>query len=172
MATNPELRVPHALRPRFDEIVGLTDAVCREHLDEEYAELAREAAAALARKRPSPLLQAQARSWACGIVYALGRVNFLFDKSEKPYLSAPELCALFNVSAGTGAAKARVVLDALNTHQMDPRWSTASMIDRNPLVWFVEINGLIVDARRLPAEVQEELVRAGIIPYVHEPDAS
>ncbi|HYW07915.1 MAG TPA: DUF6398 domain-containing protein [Longimicrobium sp.] len=173
MAANPELRsVPHAVRPRFEEIVRLTDPVCREHLDDDYAELAREAAATLARKRPSPLLQAQARSWACGIVYAIGRVNFLFDKSEKPYLSAPELCALFNVSPATGAAKARVVMDALNTRMMDPRWSTTSMIDRNPMVWFIEINGLVVDARQLPAAIQEELVRVGAIPYVHEPDAS
>ena len=171
MASAPELRsIPHAVRPRVEEIVSITDAVCREHLNEEYAELAREAAATLARKRPSPLLKGQARSWACGIVYALGRVNFLFDRSNEPYMSAPELCALFKVSPATGSAKARTVLDALDAHQMDPRWSTTSMLDLNPLVWFVTINGVIVDARQLPREIQEELVRLKIIPYVSEPE--
>jgi hypothetical protein len=43
--------VPTILKPRFDEIVSLTDAVCRTHLTDEYAALARELAVALARKR-------------------------------------------------------------------------------------------------------------------------
>jgi hypothetical protein len=159
--------IPRAVSPRFGEVTALTDAVCREHLDDEYARLAREAAVALARKRPSPLLQGQARSWGCGIVYALGRVNFLFDRSEEPHLSAAEVCAAFGVSPATGSAKARVVQDALGMRPMDPRWSTAGFLDRNPLAWFVVINGVIADARGLPHEVQEELVRMGIIPYVH-----
>ena len=50
-----ELKVPKALRPVVDEIVGITDAVCLAVLDEEYADLARRAVAKLARKRPSPL---------------------------------------------------------------------------------------------------------------------
>ena len=43
------------MRARFDEIVALTDQVCGEYLDEEYAQLVRYATAALCRKRPSPL---------------------------------------------------------------------------------------------------------------------
>lgn len=54
-------RVPDAVRQRFDAIVGLIDGVCLAHLTEEYASLGRELATALARKRPSPLLQAVRR---------------------------------------------------------------------------------------------------------------
>jgi len=43
------------MKPIYDEITALTDSVCRQHLDEEYAQLARKMTAALARKRPSPL---------------------------------------------------------------------------------------------------------------------
>jgi hypothetical protein len=50
-----ELRVPKAVRLVADEIVAITDAVCRAVLDEEYADLTRRAVAKLARKRPSPL---------------------------------------------------------------------------------------------------------------------
>ena len=169
MKSVPEIRaIPRVARPRYEEITQLAEAVCLKHLDEEYAALSREAAATLARKRPSPLLQGQARSWACGIVYAIGRVNFLFDRSEPPYLSAPDLCALFDLSAATGSAKARVIMDALGAFQMDPRWSTRRMIERNPLVWFLDMDGLIVDARDLPRDLQERLVQAGMIPYVPE----
>ena len=78
--------LPIKMQPVYDEIVALTDAVCGEHLDEEYAELARKMAAALARKRPSPLERGRKDVWAAAIVYSLGNVNFLFDKiSGAPY---------------------------------------------------------------------------------------
>ena len=41
-------------RSAHDRIVGLTDAFCRDHLDDEYAALCRKLADVLARKRPSP----------------------------------------------------------------------------------------------------------------------
>jgi hypothetical protein len=69
------------MQPRFQEICALTDMLCEEKLNGEYATLCRELAAVLARKRPSPLNGGQVKTWACGIVYTVGSVNFLFDKS-------------------------------------------------------------------------------------------
>jgi hypothetical protein len=51
-----------------EEIVGLVDAFCREHLNEEYAVLCRRLTEKLARKRPSPLVSGKPQTWACGIV--------------------------------------------------------------------------------------------------------
>jgi hypothetical protein len=39
-------------------------------------------------------------------------------------------------------------------------------MDKNPLTWLVIINGLVVDVRNLPREIQEELARRGLIPFV------
>jgi len=83
-----ELKVPKALRPVVEEIVGLTDAVCLAVLDEEYADLALRAAAKLARKRPSPLVGGRRATWAAGIVYALGQANFLSDPASEPCVTA------------------------------------------------------------------------------------
>jgi hypothetical protein len=58
-ASGQALRVPAAIREVFDDIVARTGAFCLRHLDAEYAGLC----AAL----------------AAGIVYAIGRVNFLAD---------------------------------------------------------------------------------------------
>jgi hypothetical protein len=44
------------------EVAAITDRVCAEHLDDEYAVLCRKATAALARKRPSPLLRSGRRA--------------------------------------------------------------------------------------------------------------
>lgn len=123
-------------------------------------------AATLSRKRPSPLESGRTRSWAAGIVYALGRVNFLFDKSNEPYMSATDLCEKIGVSQSTATNKSREIWNRLNLMQMDPEWYLPSRLDENPLAWMIEVNGLIVDVRMLPRELQEEVYRMGLIPYV------
>jgi hypothetical protein len=166
----PADAVPPALQQRYEAVVRLTDDVCREHLSDDYAGLAREMAAELCLREPSLLERGRPESWACGIVYALGKVNFLFDRSQTPHLSSGELCGLFGVSPATGSSKARAILDRLESFQLDPRWCLPSMLEANPLVWIVEVDGLPVDVRWLPLEVQEELARLGVIPYVPEPE--
>jgi hypothetical protein len=34
------------------------------------------------------------------------------------------------------------------------------------MAWMIEVNGLVVDARRLPREIQEEAFRKGLIPSI------
>ena len=159
-------RVPKPMQATFDAIVRLTDAFCHAHLDEEYAQLARQATAALCRKRPSPLATGHVKTWACGIVYALGAVNFLFDKSQTPTMRAADLCTGFGVSQSTGAAKAKVVRDALGMGQMDPQWYRPSQMEDHPLAWMITVNGLIVDVRHMPRDVQEIAYQKGLIPYL------
>jgi hypothetical protein len=150
----------------YNAVVALTDTFCREKLNDEYRDLARAMTAALCRKRPSPLASGQPRSWACGIVYALGQLNFLSDKATQPYMAMVDVCAGFGVSQSTASGKARVVSDALHAHRMDPVWMLPSIVDQNPLVWMVEVNGLIVDLRQMPREVQEIAFAKGLIPYI------
>ena len=162
------LSVPDAMQPRFQEICALTDLLCDEKLNGEYAILCRELVATLARKRPSPLNGGQAKTWACGIVYTIGSVNFLFDKSQNPHMRADELCAWFSVAASTGGNKAKQIRDMLQINQLDGKWMIPSMIDKHPLAWMISINGFIVDARSAPYPIQEEAYRKGLIPYLPE----
>ena len=159
-------KVPKRLRTRFDSIVAITDRVCNRYLNDDYAQLARQATAALCCIRPSPLEGGRVNSWACGIVYALGFVNFLFDKSDEPHLSGADLCEKFGVSQSTGSAKSRVVRDTLDMIQMDPDWCLPSLLDNNPLVWMLTVNGIVVDIRHMPREVQELAYEEGLIPYI------
>ncbi len=159
-------RIPKQVEPRYLEIVALIDDVCRRHLNEEYAEMARKLAARLARKRPSPIMRGRTDIWACGIVYALGTVNFLFDKSFEPYMSAEELCRAFGVSKSSCANKAGQIRKMFKMSQMDPEWTLPSLLEENPLVWLLEVNGMIVDVRYMPREVQELAYKKGLIPYI------
>jgi hypothetical protein len=41
-----------------------------------------------------------------------------------------------------------------------------SIADRNPLVWIAEVNGMLVDLRDMPREVQVIAYEKGMIPYI------
>jgi Domain of unknown function (DUF6398) len=158
--------VPLKMLPVYDAVTDLTDSICKEHLTDEYTCLAREMAAALCRKRPSPLAQGQVNSWACGVLVALGRINWLFDRSQNPYFKMAELCDFFGVAQSTGAAKATQIKKALNLKFADPRWTLASKMDDHPYAWVIELNGFPVDVRMLQKHIQEKLFEAGLIPYL------
>ena len=160
------ISVPKGWEEYYRTLTGLTDAFCREHLNGEYAELARYAIAALCRKRPSPLASGRPQTWACGVLYALGQANFLHDRSGTPHMSLQDLCARFGVAASTGGNKARQVRDALGIRPFDHRWMLPSLLEDTGLVWMVEVDGLIADARQLPRVLQEDAARRGLIPYV------
>jgi hypothetical protein len=154
------------MKARYDAVTGITDRFCEEDLNAEYAELSRKAAAALSRKRPSPLNTGRERSWAAGIVYALGQVNFLFDKDSEPYLSATDLCAKIGVSQGTASRCANQIWDRLGLWHFHPEWCLQEIAAESPLLWIIKVDGLLVDAREMPQEIQEEAFRLGLIPYV------
>ena len=163
--------VPKAMQEVFDKIVAITDEVAEKNLNDEYAQTIRYATAALCRKRPSPLLKGRVKSWACGITYAIGFVNFLFDRSQDPFMSAADLCAAFGVSKSTGGNKSKEVRDILKTFQRDPNWCLPSEMDNNPMAWLITVNGFMIDARNAPRQIQELAYKKGMIPYIPDDKA-
>jgi Domain of unknown function (DUF6398)/Plasmid pRiA4b ORF-3-like protein len=161
--------VPNTMQEKFNAIVAITDDFAKQHLNDEYAQMIRFAAAALCRKRPSPLVSGKEKVWACGITHAIGMINFLFDASQKPHVGAKKIYNWFGVSPSTGQSKSKQVRDILDMRQMDPNWCLPSKIDSNPLAWMISIDGFIVDARTLPQHIQEAAHAQGFIPYI--PDA-
>src|SRR5438094_4232252 len=103
---SPSEKVPKQMQDIFNAIVARTDTVCTTHLDEEYAHLARQATAALCRQRPSPLATGHLKTWACGLVYAVGFANFLFCKCQTPSVCAAVYFSSFGVRLTTHAATA------------------------------------------------------------------
>jgi Domain of unknown function (DUF6398) len=161
-----DLRIPVTMRAVTEQVIALTDAVCADLLDEEYADLARHVTAKLARKRPSPLQSGRAATWAGGVVWALGQVNFLFDRSAEPHVTHDDLAAAFGLSKSTLGQKAKQIRDMLKMTWATPEFLRAGRIDDNPMIWFIMVNGLPFDARELPVEIQLEAYLNGVIPYV------
>lgn len=149
-------------------IVAMIDQFCREHLNEEYADLCRRLTEKLARKRPSPLVSGKPTTWACGIVRTIGWVNYLDDKSQTPHLKLTAIDKAFGVGESTGQGKSMLIRKMLKIRPMDPAWTIRSRMDRNPMAWMIQVNGFLVDARFLKREIQEEALRKGLIPYIPE----
>ena len=160
--------VPEALRGKYEEIIALTNSFSQKHLNEEYAQQIRYLVAALCRKRPSPLVKGKAAGWACGATHAIGLVNFLFDSSQSPHITSSELYREFGVASSTGQGKSKSIRDLLKIRQMDSTWTLPSRVSKNPLMWMIGVNGIIVDARSMPREIQEEALKKGLIPFLPE----
>ena len=106
--------------------------------------------------------------WAAGVVHTVGWINFLFDRSQTPHLRADELAECLGVAKSTIANKSARIRALLGLSSYEPDLTRRSMLERNPFAWLVSVNGVPVDARMLPAELQDEARRLGLIP---DPDA-
>jgi hypothetical protein len=136
-----KLKVPVAMRLRVAEILAVSDHVCVAHLDEEYAELCRVLVARLARKRPSPLARGDVRIWAAGSIYAVGQVNFLFDRSQDLHLTADQLAGRVGVAKSTMANKASLISKTLGLEIFEPDLTRVAMLEQHPMAWIVQVNG-------------------------------
>ncbi|HTP27469.1 MAG TPA: DUF6398 domain-containing protein [Anaeromyxobacteraceae bacterium] len=165
------LRIPQTLRHDVEQIIALTDPFCAEHLDTEYGELVRKLVAKLARKRPSPIARGDLRIWAAAAIYAVGSVNFLFDRAQRPHLTGDDLSELTGIPKSTLANKAKLIREVLRIGRMEPEFCRRELLASNPMAWMISVNGLIVDARMMPPEVQAEARRRGLIPDLPEPVA-
>ena len=166
MTTTKSERVPNKMQEIYNTITELTDAFCAEHLDAECAQLCRQMTAALARKRPSPLVSGHIETWAGGIIYAIAQINFLFDKSQPAHITADAIADAHGIAKSTASSKAKQIRDLLNVSLMDPKWSRPSQLDSNPMAWMISVDGFIMDARALPREIQEIAYAKGLIPYI------
>lgn len=166
MASRNTSDVPKKMQSVFEEITERTDAFCLEYLDQEYADVCRRITTALCRKRPSPVLNGRARTWAASIVYTAGQINFLSDPSMTPHMTTRELSEKSGVGTSTMQAKKKIIQDALDLFQLHPDYTVESMMDENPLVWMIEVNGLVIDVRMAPREIQEIAYEKGLIPCI------
>lgn len=165
--TVPEgVKVPKAMAARYNEIAEIISQFSDEKLNEEYKEITLSALAKLCRKRPSPLEKGRARTWACGIVHAIGSHNFIFDKSQPINMTAAEIAEWFDLSKNTASGKASEVTKILGLSYANPEFLLKSNIDSNPAIWYLEIDGLIMDIRTMPRVYQEVAFQKGLIPYI------
>lgn len=159
-------KIPQAMADKFSAITALTDAFCELHLNEEYRQMIRRVVGALARKRPSPLLKGKENVWAAAATHAVGRVNFLDDPTQTPHCKPKLIYEFFGIAESTGQNKSKEIRHALKMGPMSPEWTLPSRLADNPMVWMLQVNGLMMDIRRAPIELQRLAFEKGLIPFI------
>ncbi|MDR2713308.1 MAG: DUF6398 domain-containing protein [Clostridiales bacterium] len=158
--------VPKAMSARYMEIAEIIEDFCDEKLNAEYKDICLRALQKLCRKRPSPLQSGRVYTWASGIVYAIGANNFIFDRSQPLYMPAAEIAEWFGLAKSTAATKAAEVNKYLNLSYTNTEFLLQDIIDNNSMLWLLNVNGFILDIRKMPRNLQEEAFQKGLIPYI------
>ncbi|GEM_PF-3123193 len=100
-----------AVWPQFEEVGEIMRTVWRDHIDDEYYYLGILLLEKLERIRPSPLLAGKAATWAAGVLFSFGTINFLYDKLSEPYISKADLAECCGVKLSTANGKSRQIRD-------------------------------------------------------------
>jgi hypothetical protein len=93
-------------------------------------------------------------------------VNFLGDRSQKPHMKPGDIDKWFGVGESTVSAKSTAIKNLLRISHLDFEWMLPSRMEKNPLVWMLNVNGLMMDIRDAPREAQEIAFEKGLIPYI------
>ena len=125
-------------------LIELTAAFCRSHLNQEYEVLCQKLIEKMARKRTVPFLTGRIEIWAAAVVYAIGSINFLFDKATQPYVAPDTIAEHFGVSKSTVGQKAKLIRDMFKMGYYDANFSTQHMAQTNPFADLTLVNGFLV----------------------------
>ena len=142
------------------QIIELISKFCQEKLDKEYEALCIKLTQKLGRKRNVPFMTGKLEIWAASIIYVIGQLNFLFDKSFTPYIPASDIHEYFGTKSTTVGAKSKTIRDLLKLNRFDNEFSTTHWIESNPLNQYVLVDDMIVPIKSLPVEYQEMVKEA------------
>lgn len=152
-----------AIAAKTQQLIDLTNVFSDTYLNEDYKQLCEKLIRKMARKRVVPFMSGKPETWAAGVVHALGMINFLFDRSFEPYVASTDIAKFFGLGSSTVQQKSKTIRDMFKMHHYDLEWMTEYMASRNPLASLIMVDGIPVDARVLPPEIQDALREAGLI---------
>lgn len=151
---------------KFSAITTLTDAFCSKHLNKDYRQIIHRVVGSLARKRPSPLLKGKENVWAAAAVHAVGRINFLDDASQTPHCKPRVIYEFFGIAESTGQNKSKEIRELLKMGPFAHTWMLPNRMAENTAMWLLQVNGLYIDIRNAPIDLQRLAFEKGLIPYV------
>lgn len=129
---------------RQDQLIEMTSSFCDEKLDDDYKQLCIKLIEKMGRKHEVPFKRGKLEIWASAIIYALGQINFLFDKDFEPYLTHDEICDYFGTKKSTVSNKAYTIRNMFNLSPFDKEFSTRYIMDRTPSFSLDDDSGFII----------------------------
>ncbi|MBN8499003.1 DUF6398 domain-containing protein, partial [Accumulibacter sp.] len=86
--------------------------------------------------------------------------------SQTPHCKPRVIYDFFGIAESTGQSKSREIREALGMGSFSPDWTLPSRLTKNPLMWMLKVNGLLVDIRRAPLGLQRMAFEKGLIPFI------
>ncbi len=148
------------IKQKEEELLKMTGAFCAQKLDNEYLLLCEKLIKKLGRKRDVPFQRGKLEIWAAAVIYAIGSINFLFDKSFEPYVTSNQISEYFGTKNSTVSNKAGEIRDIIGLTIYDSEFSTQKMAASNPFNNLVMVDGFIVPIDTLPDEFQKMVIDA------------
>ena len=143
------------IQEKQEQILTLIKPFCTEKLNDEYYEISERLIKKLGRKRTVPFMTGQVEIWAAAVIHTIGTVNFLFDKSSKPYCSLDDINDFFGTKKTTTGGKSKIIRDLLKIKQFDNEFATQDMQESNPYNKYVMVDGFMMPISALPEDLQE-----------------
>ncbi len=98
----------------MNEIKELVRSFCEKHLNDELMGYALKLCDTLGKKKKIDISRGRKEIWAASIIYAIARLNFLFDKESTNYITTDTICDYFNTKKSTVGNKATKIEEACN----------------------------------------------------------
>lgn len=95
-------------------VLNLIEKYSTEKLDAEYNRLCKKVYTDLLNDNPKIYDRGKPEIWAASIIWAVGSVNFLDDRSFLPYATLSDICGYFNNNNSTVGQKASLIRSTLN----------------------------------------------------------
>ncbi|RCV65501.1 hypothetical protein C5S53_03410 [Methanophagales archaeon] len=144
------------INEKAHQLISLTIEFCEQHLGDEYEQLCEKLIRKMSRKRNVPYLAGRIEIWAAAVIYALGQINFLFDRSFEPYATHDDICDHFGTKKSTTSQKAKFIRDMFKMRYGNDEFLTERNKKDEPFSKSMMINGLIVPIDLLGSKSQKE----------------
>ncbi len=143
------------IKERENKLLEMTGMFCSQKLDDDYSQLSEKLIKKMGRKRDVPFKRGKLEIWAAAVIYTIGSINFLFDKSFKPYITAQEISDYFGTKNSTVSNKAGQIRKMFGLTMFDNEFATEHVNETNPFNDLVMVDGLIVPLSSIPENLQE-----------------
>ncbi|MCV6630559.1 MAG: DUF6398 domain-containing protein [Flavobacteriaceae bacterium] len=143
------------IKKRESKLLEMTGMFCSQKLDDDYFKLSEKLIKKMGRKRDVPFKRGKLEIWAAAVIYTIGSINFLFDKSFEPFIKSEEISDFFGTKNATVSNKAGQIRKMFNLTMFDDEFATEHMNESNPLNDLVVVDGLIMPLSSIPENLQE-----------------
>jgi hypothetical protein len=148
-------------KQRLAEISQLLINFCAEYLNEEYEYFCLNLANALSKKRKLEIRRGRAEQWAASIVYAIARLNFLFDKKNSDHITVDDICDFFDTKKSTTGNKATQIKKWCDVHYGREEYCIDEI--RDMFTFYETEDGLIVPKSVVDREIDRLLASYGLL---------